>query len=77
MSRCRSCGAPIIWARTLRGKAIPLDAEPDHYGGNVILHQDGTATVVSGMGGWQQPSDGALHQSHFARCYDTIEKERP
>ena len=25
MSRCRSCEAPIVWARTVAGKAIPLD----------------------------------------------------
>lgn len=27
MSRCRSCGAPVEWAETLGGKAIPLDLE--------------------------------------------------
>lgn len=26
---CRSCGADIIWAETVNGKAIPLDAKPE------------------------------------------------
>lgn len=24
---CRSCGKPIWWAKTLKGKAMPFDAE--------------------------------------------------
>lgn len=31
---CRSCGAEILWARTVNGRAIPLDREPAP-GGNV------------------------------------------
>lgn len=27
MSACRSCEAPIVWAQTTDGKAIPLDGE--------------------------------------------------
>lgn len=26
MNVCRSCGAPIVWRRTAKGNAIPLDA---------------------------------------------------
>lgn len=28
-AQCSSCGAPIIWAKTATGKAIPLDAKPE------------------------------------------------
>src|SRR5262245_8356144 len=28
LGRCRSCGAPVRWVRTARGKAMPLDADP-------------------------------------------------
>ena len=28
ITKCRACGAPIIWARTENEKHIPLDAEP-------------------------------------------------
>jgi len=26
---CKSCGASIFFAKTVRGKAVPLDAEPE------------------------------------------------
>ena len=29
MSKCRGCGAEIVWARTDRGRDIPLDAKPE------------------------------------------------
>lgn len=35
-AKCRACDAPIIWAVTERGKAMPLDADPDPAG-NVIM----------------------------------------
>lgn len=28
MSKCRSCGAKIIWAETEGGSRVPLDAKP-------------------------------------------------
>lgn len=43
MSVCRACGAEIRWAKTPRGKSIPLDYEPT-TNGNVTL-ADGVATV--------------------------------
>jgi len=57
-SKCRSCGAPIIWAITLSGKRIPLDAEqvkPNHY-----FRLDNGYAVKS------KP----LYQAHFASCPD-------
>lgn len=65
---CRSCGAPIIWARTLSGRNMPLDAEPNPEG-NVVLAR-GLAIVR------EKPSfelagedEGATrHTSHFATC---------
>lgn len=59
MSTCRSCHAPIIWATTQAGKAIPLDAVavPD---GNIVILPSGIA-VVNAEG-------GVRHKSHFATC---------
>lgn len=31
-----SCGKPLIWARTVKGNVMPVDAVPDP-GGNVLL----------------------------------------
>jgi hypothetical protein len=28
MSKCKSCGAEIIWAKTAKGKKMPFDAIP-------------------------------------------------
>ncbi len=59
---CRSCGAPIIWAKTEKGKAMPLDAEPA---------QTGTLWLFAGVvqTGDQPPAvNGPTYTSHFATC---------
>jgi hypothetical protein len=70
---CRSCGAPLLWARTKRGRAIPLDPQerPD---GNVAvtftLDGDGTPlaqVVARGAGG---------HVAHFDTCPHAAEHRR-
>jgi len=70
MTRCRSCGAPILWAKTAKGKAIPLDPEPSQVG-NIEL--DGqTARYVS-------PDMNALgrrYVSHFSTCPAASEHRR-
>lgn len=38
-SRCRGCGAAIIWALTDRGKRAPIDAQP-YPDGNMFLYYD-------------------------------------
>ena len=72
MSQCRSCGAPIRWLTTLRGKMIPIDLEPVPTG-NVIIEGTGRARVIgSGV-----PSDGPLYQSHFVSCPNAVQHRRP
>lgn len=65
-ARCKSCGARVLWARTVKGsKGIPLDPDPEP-GGNVKLRRgkDGAleAEVVEAR------PDVWLHQSHFVTC---------
>ena len=31
ISKCRACGAQIVWIRTTSGKSMPCDAEPVYY----------------------------------------------
>lgn len=64
MSRCRSCGAEILWAVTTSGKRMPVDATPEPYGNVQLETVDGVlrASVV-GHG------DGT-HVAHFATCPD-------
>lgn len=61
MSKCRGCGAELVWGRTSNGKTIPLDAKPEKR-----------AVVVSGDHDPRAP--GALtfildtYVPHFATC---------
>lgn len=68
MSKCRSCLAAIVWARTEDGKAMPLDAEP-HEEGNIRLLEDGTCEVVGPLEALIARGEGMeLRRSHFATC---------
>lgn len=40
VKKCSSCNADIVWVRTLKGKRMPLDAEPVAIG----QHLDGPDT---------------------------------
>lgn len=72
MSKCRSCGAPIIWITTKAGKAIPCDAEPiffnladlDDKDAKFLIKDDGEVAkgIVNPAG------DLVGHTSHFATC---------
>lgn len=67
MTRCRSCGAPIRWERTVNDKPIPLDPDP-RPDGNLGIRDDGK---VYSMG---TPGEGAIdvgvprYVTHFATC---------
>lgn len=68
MSRCRSCDAPITWARTTTGKNIPLDAD-DHgepvdvdAGGLVFISWEGPRRIVRAQPGV------AGYRAHFSSC---------
>ena len=39
---CRSCGAPVVWAKTANDRAMPLDARPEKR----VVVEDGVARVV-------------------------------
>jgi hypothetical protein len=59
MGTCRSCGAPVIWAKKADGKATPLDAVSPSDG-NIRIDKNGFAVVgKKGTG---------PYQSHFASC---------
>ena len=66
MSRCRSCGAPIMWATSERGKSIPLDPEPyrgDSPAGLFVL-RGRTAIAITPDAFPDEPR----FVSHFATC---------
>lgn len=56
MQRCRSCGKAIVWARTKKGKAMPLE---DSDRGNI--------RIVDGQVRFVQAGEGS-HVAHFTSC---------
>jgi hypothetical protein len=66
MSRCRSCGAPLNWALTEKGRRMPLD--PDPYTGpepnGQFVIRDGVAIAVPPSVFEEEPH----YRSHFATC---------
>jgi hypothetical protein len=70
-SKCSSCGRPIIWAQSQKGKHIPWDPEPNAQRGTHILVPDLHNGKVSYMSRRRLPRDGdnpKLHVCHFATC---------
>jgi hypothetical protein len=63
---CRSCGAPILWARTLKNRLMPIDAEPDPKGALVMQAGSGRA-IVRQLTELDAP-ERLRYTSHFATC---------
>lgn len=68
---CRSCGAPLLWARTSGRRWLPLDAEPvaDHSRGTLFVLREladpkplAVAVPPASMPG------GLLYRAHFVSC---------
>lgn len=60
-TRCRSCGASIVFARTAKGKQMPLNAEPQRL---VVLEPDPQA--LDGL--TKVAVVRACFTPHFATC---------
>jgi len=73
MSTCRSCGAPIVWARhAVTDRVAPIDAEPVEEG-NIILDMDSLTYTVGGI----SYPPGPRHTNHFATCPDAARWRSP
>lgn len=75
--KCRSCGAPIFWAKPVGGGSfMPIDADPVAEGGNIAI-VDGAAQVFRGTLLEPPLPEGApRYVSHFATCPDAKEWRR-
>jgi len=67
---CKSCGAPIRWAKTAQGKRMPLNPAPDPRG---RLALDATGLIVQG----ELAAAGDRYTSHFATCPHAAQHRRP
>lgn len=74
--RCRSCDAPIRWARTeARDLPMPLNPEPTEEG-NVQL-VNGKARVLAGFDLLHAGDAGEpLYRAHFATCPNATEHRK-
>lgn len=65
---CRSCGAPVIWARhQLTGREMPIDAEPV-TGGTITIEPDMFGAPSYWIAAGTPPPGAERHTSHFATC---------
>lgn len=78
MNRCRSCHAPIVWARTITGRRIPLDLEPA-TDGNVRLGLIGGEEVALVLTGGELAAAqiaGPVYRTHFQSCPNAAKHRR-
>lgn len=67
MSKCKSCGADILWIKMVSGTSMPVDAEPVMYTEgtkDVIVTPDGNVT----RGNITKYGESKGYVSHFATC---------
>ncbi len=70
MSKCRSCGAEIVWAKHEgTGKIAPLD-EPPNPAGNVILFRDYRSRDPVYRIDTLPGGESGRTTNHFATCPD-------
>lgn len=68
VSTCKKCGAGMIWARTGRGKKMPLDAEPTSAG-QFVLEGDAQNPTTYRLANYAASSyTGDKYTSHFSTC---------
>lgn len=66
LSKCRSCGASIVWCVSAStGKRAPIDAEASAEG-NILIARDGRYLILAPESAGEHA--GKLHTNHFATC---------
>lgn len=74
---CRSCGAPILWHRTNKGKWMPLDPDlqeaSDLDAGSIIVTEEGACIRIKDGESYE---DIEGYQSHFSTCPDADKHRR-
>ena len=72
-SKCRSCGAKLIWIKTASGKNMPCDYRKIRFRRNPesdikLVTQDGEITGADIVVDGNESYDGIGYFSHFATC---------
>jgi len=80
MTKCKSCGAEIIWIKTPAGRSMPCDPSVKYFrhnkgGKEVFVRSDGV--VVRGVRCSFDKSTGTGHVPHWATCKNAGNFRRP
>ena len=72
-SKCKSCGAEILWIKMGSGKMMPVDAKPISYSEVFLPGTKDTLTLVTEKGTlvstvFDPGGDNIGYTSHFATC---------
>ena len=75
LSTCRSCGAEIVWAKTVNGKNIPVDPTPVESGNLGFLPGNPPTVEVRN---YPEPfiSEQPRYVSHFKTCPNAAQHRR-
>ena len=75
--RCKSCGTPIYWIKTLKGKWLPVNrraimATPVQIGGHTFVLVDGSTVQALPEGAVRYDGVDSViaFEAHFATCPD-------
>ena len=72
---CRTCGAPVVWCLTDKGKRVPIDLEPTADGNVVVVdvdppHTPSAHVLTKNVLAAARECGVPLHLSHFVTCPD-------
>lgn len=71
VTRCRSCGAAIVWATTSKGKPMPLNVE-----GAAPVKAEGRVVAVKSATGYHVVQ-ATSYTCHFATCAQAAQWRKP
>jgi hypothetical protein len=66
--RTSTCRKPVIWAFTVGGSRMPVDAEPVKHGTIVLDRGSDGRLTIRFVGVPQWPDHPVRYRSHFATC---------
>jgi len=77
-TECGTCRAPIIWAVTVHGRRMPVDADPAADGNITLDLRGGPMPLARVLTTAQRFGRRDLHKCHFATCpHAAAHRRRP
>lgn len=76
VASCKSCGAPIRWTKTSRGKNMPIDEKPSEGGDFAVLPDTDPPEVEWLSSRSKTTHPGPFFTSHFATCPNADQHRR-